>query len=87
MKIKVLGNTIFLRPVPTEKKKSAIILPDGSTTEDKGTSQIAFAGVDCVKVKVGDIVVTPNFGFTPTILEGVVYLVGNENNVYAIVEK
>lgn len=85
MKIKVLRNTIFLKPIKVEKK-SIIHIPGSEGMEDKGIAEVALAGEECLKIKVGDIVVTPNFGFTPTILDGVAYLVGNENSVYAVVE-
>ncbi len=96
MNIRPLSNHIFLEPVDSEKTtKSGIVLPETAEKEKPMKGKIVFAGpgklnekgeITPMSVKVGDIVLFKKYGPDEIEIEGKKYLVGEEEDVLAILE-
>ncbi|MDI6717766.1 MAG: co-chaperone GroES [Patescibacteria group bacterium] len=95
MNLKPLSNRIFLEPVEAEKiTEAGIILPD--TAESKpikgkiiatGPGKLNEKGERTqMSVKVGDIVLFKKYGPDEIEIEGKKYLVGDEDDILAIIE-
>ena len=96
MNIKPLSNHIFLEPVDVEKTtKSGIVLPDTAEKEKPMKGKIVAAGpgklnekgeIIPMSVKVGDIVLFKKYGPDEIEIEDKKYLVGDEEDILAILE-
>ena len=96
MNFKPLSNHLFLEPAEEEKKtKSGIMLPDNAEKEKPIKGKVLAVGpgkrndrgeVQPMSVKVGDVVLFKKYGPDELELEGKKYLVGDEDDILAIIE-
>jgi len=95
MNIKPLSNHVFIEPLETEKiTQSGIVLPE--TAENKpikgkivaiGPGKINEKGEKIsMSVKIGDVVLFKKYGPDEIEIEGKKYLVGDEEDILAILE-
>ncbi len=93
MQLKPLSNRLFIEPVAAESKtKSGIVLPESSTGEKPMIGRVIATGpgkvVDgklvAMTVKVGDSVLFKKYGPDEIEVGGKKYLVGDEDDVLAI---
>ncbi len=91
-----LSNHIFIEPVSEDKKtKSGIVLPDTAEKEKPMVGTISAVGPGKLNekgeraqmaLKVGDKVLFKKYGPDEIEVEGKKYLVGDEDDVLAIIE-
>lgn len=96
MKFQPLSNHIFLEALAEEKTtKSGIVLPETAEKEKPVMGQVVAIGpgkknekgeVSPMSVKVGDKVLFKKYGPDEVELEGKKYLVGDEDDILAIIE-
>ena len=96
MTLKPLSNHLFLEPLEEEKvTKSGIVLPDTAEREKPVKGKVLAVGPGKMNekgertpmsVKVGDIVLFKKDGPDEIELEGKKYLVGEEEDILAILE-
>lgn len=96
MKFQPLSNHIFLEALAEEKTtKSGIVLPETAEKEKPVMGQVVAIGpgkknekgdVQPMSVKVGDKVLFKKYGPDEVELEGKKYLVGDEDDILAIIE-
>ncbi len=96
MNFKPLSNHLFIEPMEEEAKtKSGIVLPDTAEKEKSVRGKIIAVGPGklnekgeriAMSVKVGDVVLFKKYGPDETELEGKKYLVGDEDDILAILE-
>lgn len=96
MKIKPLSNHLFIEAVEDEKKtKSGIVLPETAEKEKPIKGKIIAVGSGKMNekgeripmsVKVGDIVLFKKYGPDEIEIDSKKYLVGDEDDVLAILE-
>ena len=95
MKIKPLGDRVLIEPLHEEKKKGGIILPETVDKErpEKGRVVAVGAGrIDdngkkiAMNVKKGDKVLFTKYGPDEVEVDGKKYLVGDEDDILAIIE-
>ena len=95
MNLKPLSNHIFIEAIEEEKiSKSGIVLPDTAEKEKPVKGRIVAAGPGKLNekgeripmsVKVGDTVLFKKYGPDEFELDGKKYLVGDEDDILAIV--
>ncbi|OGY59983.1 MAG: co-chaperone GroES [Candidatus Colwellbacteria bacterium RIFCSPHIGHO2_12_FULL_44_17] len=96
MKVRPLGNHIFIEPLLEEKSTSSgIIIPDTAATEKPIKGRIVAVGPGklsekgeriAMTVKYGDIVLFKKYGPDEIEFGGKKYLVGDEDDVLAVLE-
>ena len=96
MIFKPLSNHLFIEPLEEEKvTKSGIVLPDSAEREKPMQGKVLAVGPGKVNekgervpmsVNVGDTVLFKKYGPDEVELEGKKYLVGDEEDVLAIIE-
>ncbi len=96
MNIKPLSNHIFLEALGEEKTtKSGIVLPETSEKEKPVKGKVSAVGPGrlndkgeriAMSVKVGDVVLFKKYGPDEIEIEGKKYLVGDEEDILAILE-
>lgn len=96
MNFKPLSNRVFIEPLEEEKiTKSGIVLPDTAEKEKPVRGKILATGPGKLNekgervpmsVKVGDTVLFKKYGPDEIEIEGKKYLVGDEEDVLAILE-
>ena len=96
MNIKPLSNHLFLEPLEEEKTtKSGIVIPDTAEKEKPVKGKVLAVGPGKMdddgeripmSVKVGDTVLFKKYGPDEFELDGKKYLVGDEDDILAIVE-
>ncbi len=96
MNFKPLSNRIFIEPVTEDKKtKSGIVLPDTAEREKPMLGKVVAVGPgklndkgerSPMSVKVGDKVLFKKYGPDELEVDGKKYLVGDEDDVLAIIE-
>lgn len=96
MNFKPLSNHLFLEPVEEEKTtKSGIVLPETAEKERPVKAKVAAVGpgkrnekgeVVPMAVKVGDVVLFKKYGPDEFELDGKKYLVGDEDDILAVIE-
>ena len=96
MNFKPLSNRVFIEPLEEEKiTKSGIVLPDTAEKEKPVRGKILATGPGKLNergervpmsVKVGDTVLFKKYGPAEIEIEGKKYLVGDEEDVLAILE-
>ena len=96
MNIKPLSNHLFIEAVEEEKiTKSGILLPENVEKEKPIKGKIIAVGAGKMNekgeripmsVKVGDIVLFKKYGPDEIEIESKKYLVGNEDDILAIIE-
>ena len=96
MQLKPLSNHLFLEPLEEEKTtKSGIVLPETAEKEKPTRGKVLAVGpgkrndkgeVIPMSVKVGDIVLFKKYGPDEIEMDGKKYLVGEEEDVLAIIE-
>jgi len=96
MKFQPLTNHIFLEPLAEEKTtKSGIVLPETAEKEKPIMGQVVAIGpgkknekgeVQPMSVKVGDRVLFKKYGPDEIEIESKKYLVGDEDDILAIIE-
>lgn len=96
MDFQPLSNHIFLEPVEKEKTtKSGIVIPETSSKERPMMGKVVAAGsgkvndkgeVRPMSVKVGDTVLFKKYGPDEIEIDGKKYLVGDEDDVLAIIK-
>jgi chaperonin GroES len=96
MTFKPLSNHLFLEPVAEEKmSKGGIVLPDTAEKEKPMQGTVIAIGpgkrnekgeVQPMSVKVGDKVLFKKYGPDEVELDGKKYLVGDEDDILAILE-
>ena len=96
MNIKPLSNHLFIEPIEEEKKtESGIVLPETVEKEKPVKGKIVFVGSGKMKengeripmsVKIGDIVLFKKYGPDEVEIENKKYLVGDEDDILAILE-
>ncbi len=96
MTFKPLSNHLFIEPLEEEKvTKSGIVLPDSAEREKPMQGKIIAVGPGKLNekgervpmsVKVGDTVLFKKYGPDEVELEGKKYLVGDEEDILAIIE-
>ncbi len=94
--IKPLSNHIFIEVIEEEKKtESGIVLPETVEKEKPVKGKIVFAGPGKMKengeripmsVKAGDVVLFKKYGPDEIEIEGKKYLVGEEEDILAVLE-
>ncbi len=93
MNFKPLSNRLFIEPISAEKTtKSGIVLPDSSANEKPmigkviatGPGKIVDGKLVAMTAKVGDSVLFKKYGPDEIEIEGKKYLVGDEDDVLAI---
>lgn len=96
MQFKPLSNHVFLEPVEEEKTtKSGIVIPDTAEKEKPVKGKVLAVGPGKLNekgehipmsVKVGDMVLFKKYGPDEIEIEGKKYLVGDEDDILAILE-
>jgi len=96
MNLKPLSNHLFIEPIEEEKTtKSGIVLPENVDREKPIKGKIIDVGpgkrnekgeIIPMSVKVGDVVLFKKYGPDEIEIEGKKYLVGDEDDVLAILE-
>ncbi len=96
MKFKPLSNHVFIEPMEEEKvTKSGIVLPDTAEKEKPMKGKVLAIGTGKMRddgtiapmsVKVGDMVLFKKYGPDEIEIEGKKYLVGDEDDILAILE-
>lgn len=96
MNIQPLSNNVFIEPLNEEKTtKSGIVLPETAEKEKPIRGKVIAIGpgkfndkgeVMPMSVKVGDIVLFKKYGPDEIEIDGKKYLVGNEEDILAIIE-
>ena len=96
MNVKPLSNHVFLEPLEEEKTTaSGIVLPDSVEKEKPAKGKVLSVGpgkiqdngtVRAMSVKVGDTVLFKKYGPDEIEIEGKKYLVGDEDDILAILE-
>ena len=96
MQFKPLSNHLFLEPLEAEKTtKSGIVLPDSAEREKPIKGKVLAVGPGKLNekgerapmaVKVGDVVLFKKYGPDEIEIEGKKYLVGEEEDILAILE-
>lgn len=96
MDIKPLSNHIFIEAIEEEKiTKSGIVLPETAEKEKPMKGKIIAVGLGKLNekgermpmsVKVGDLVLFKKYGPDEIEIEGKKYLVGEEEDILAIIE-
>ncbi len=96
MNFKPLSNHIFIEAVQEDKKtKSGIVLPDSAEKEKPMVGVVTAVGLgkinergdrQAMSVKVGDKVLFKKYGPDEIEVDGKKYLVGEEDDVLAIIE-
>lgn len=96
MNLKPLSNHIFLEPIEEEKTtKSGIVIPETAEKEKPIKGKVLAVGPGKVNergelismsVKVGDLVLFKKYGPDEIEIDGKKYLVGNEDDILAIIE-
>lgn len=96
MNLKPLSNRFFLEPLEEEKKsKGGIVLPDTAEKEKPMKGKILAIGpgkkndkgeIQPMSVKVGDVVLFKKYGPDEIEIDGKKYLVGDEDDILAIIE-
>src|SRR3989344_637936 len=97
MNIKPLSNNLFIESIEEEKTtKSGIVLPETAEKEKPIKGKIIAVGLGKLNekgeripmsVKVGEIVLFKKYGPDEIEIEGKKYLVGNEDDILAIIEE
>lgn len=94
MNFRPLSNRLFIEPLSAEKTtKSGIVLPETVSNERPMMGKVIATGpgktVDgtlvAMTVKVGDVVLFKKYGPDEIEIEGVKYLVGDEDDVLAVI--
>ena len=95
MKFQPLSNRVFLEPLEEEKTtKSGIVIPDTAEKEKPVKGKVLATGPGKMNekgertpmsVKVGDIVLFKKYGPDEIEIEGKKYLVGDEEDILAII--
>jgi chaperonin GroES len=96
MNFKPLSNHLFLEPVAEEKmSKGGIVLPDNAEKEKPMQGTVVAVGpgkknekgeTQAMSVKVGDKVLFKKYGPDEVEFDGKKYLVGDEDDILAIIE-
>ena len=96
MNFKPLSNHVFIEPIEEEKKsKSGIVLPETAEKEKPVKGKIIAVGPGKLNekgertpmsVKVNDVVLFKKYGPDEVELDGKKYLVGDEDDILAIIE-
>lgn len=96
MNFKPLSNHVFLEPLAEEKiTKSGIVIPDTADREKPMQGKVLAIGpgkrdtngqIIPMSVKVGDMVLFKKYGPDEIEIEGKKYLVGDEDDILAIIE-
>ena len=96
MNFKPLSNHVFLEPLEEDKTtKSGIVLPDSAEKERPVKGKVLAVGPGKsndkgertpVAVKIGDTVLFKKYGPDEIEIEGKKYLVGDEDDILAIIE-
>ncbi|MFH1346635.1 MAG: co-chaperone GroES [Spirochaetota bacterium] len=96
MNIHPLSNHVFLEALEEEKTtKSGIVLPETSEKEKPVKGKVSAVGPGklndkgervAMSVKVGDIVLFKKYGPDEIEIEGKKYLVGDEEDILAVIE-
>lgn len=96
MTLKPLSNHLFLEPLEEEKvTKSGIVLPDSAEREKPVKGKVLAVGPGKMNekgervpmsVKVGETVLFKKYGPDEVELDGKKYLVGDEDDILAILE-
>jgi len=96
MQFKPLSNHLFIEPIEEEKTtKSGIVLPDTAEKEKPIKGKVLAVGPGKLNdkgervpmsVKVGDVVLFKKYGPDEIELDGKKYLVGDEDDILAILE-
>lgn len=96
MNFKPLSNHLFLEPLEEEKKtKGGIVLPDSVEKERPVKGKVLAVGpgkkndrgeLQSMSVKVGDTVLFKKYGPDEIEIEGKKYLVGDEDDILAVIE-
>jgi chaperonin GroES len=96
MNFKPLSNHLFLEPLEEEKvTKSGIVIPDSAEKERPTRGRVVAVGpgkrnekgeITPMSVKVGDTVLFKKYGPDEVELDGKKYLVGDEDDILAIIE-
>lgn len=94
--IKPLSNHVFLKSVEEEKTtKTGIVLPDTAEKEKPMKGKVVATGPGKLNekgervpmaVKVGDTVLFKKYGPDEVEMDGIKYLVGDEDDILAIIE-
>lgn len=96
MNFKPLSNHVFLEPIEQDKTtKSGIVIPDTADKEKPMQGKVLAIGPGKsnekgeripMSVKVGDVVLFKKYGPDEIEIEGKKYLVGDEDDILAIIE-
>jgi chaperonin GroES len=96
MNFKPLSNHLFIEPIEEEQKtKGGIVLPDTAEKEKPQKGKILAVGPGKLNekgeripmsVKVGDVVLFKKYGPDEIEIDGKKYLVGDEDDILAILE-
>jgi chaperonin GroES len=96
MNLKPLSNHLFLEPLDEEKKtKGGIVLPDTAEKEKPIKGRVFAVGpgkrndkgeIQPMSVKIGDVVLFKKYGPDEIEIEGKKYLVGDEDDILAVIE-
>ena len=96
MNFKPLSNHVFIEPLEEEKiSKGGIVIPDSAEKEKPMKGKVLAVGpgkmndkgeVRAVAVKVGDTVLFKKYGPDEIEMDGKKYLVGDEDDILAIIE-
>ena len=96
MQLKPLSSHVFLEPLEEEKiTKSGIVIPDTAEKERPMRGKVLAVGPGKLNekgeripmaVKVGDMVLFKKYGPDEIEIEGKKYLVGDEEDILAIIE-
>jgi chaperonin GroES len=96
MNFKPLSNHLFLEPLEEERKSAGgIVLPDTAEKEKPIKGKVLAVGpgklndkgeVQPMGVKVGDVVLFKKYGPDEIEIEGKKYLVGDEDDILAVLE-
>ncbi len=95
-KLNPLSNHVFIEPLEGEQKtKSGIVIPDTAEKEKPVKGKVAAVGPGKINergerlpmsVKAGDLVLFKKYGPDEIEIDGKKYLVGDEDDILAIIE-
>ena len=97
MNFKPLSNHLFIEPLEEEKKsKGGIVLPETAEKEKPIKGKVIAVGpgkmndrgeIYGMAVKVGDVVLFKKYGPDEVEVDGKKYLVGDEDDILAVISK
>lgn len=86
--IEAVKDKVVVKLIREDKvTKGGIILPDSVSKDPQAYGEVISAGDDVSKIKVGDILLFAKFGGQDMMLDGIIYKVLIDNEIYGILRE